>query len=298
MLTGLMLGLLVGCRARCGGGPAGPLRSAGRGQGRRGPPGRRRRARAEALARRRLEAAPVASRRLSGTGSSVAEPGRRPPDASSSTTSGEPARSARPTSRPIREQLSGEFARLSTQALQQNNDAIPPAGRHPAQRDPPGGRRRAGQTAGGHRAAAQAHRRAARAGTRRGMQRLEVERQRAYTTLTEQMKHLSTSHDQLQKETRNLVTALRSPQTRGRWGELQLRRVVEMAGMLEHCDFDEQVTSDGDGGRLRPDMVVHLPGRQERGGRRQGSDAGVPRRQRGRGRGRCAGPIWPATAAR
>jgi len=92
------------------------------------------------------------------------------------------------------------------------------------------------------------------------MQRLEVERQRAYTTLTEQMKHLSTSHDQLQRETRNLVTALRSPQTRGRWGELQLRRVVEMAGMLERCDFDEQVTSDSDTGRMRPDMVVHLPG--------------------------------------
>ena len=92
------------------------------------------------------------------------------------------------------------------------------------------------------------------------MQRLEVERQRAYSTLTEQMKHLSTSHDQLQKETHNLVTALRSPQTRGRWGELQLRRVVEMAGMLEHCDFDEQVTTDADGGRMRPDMVVHLPG--------------------------------------
>jgi DNA recombination protein RmuC len=104
-----------------------------------------------------------------------------------------------------------------------------------------------------------------------GMQRLEVERQRAYTGLTEQMKHLSTSHDQLQKETRNLVTALRSPQTRGRWGELQLRRVVEMAGMLEHCDFDEQVTSDADSGRMRPDMVVHLPG-----GKNVAVDAKVP----------------------
>lgn len=93
-----------------------------------------------------------------------------------------------------------------------------------------------------------------------GMQRLEVERQRAFTSLTEQMKHLSTSHDQLHRETRNLVTALRSPQARGRWGELQLRRVVEMAGMLEHCDFEEQVTSDTDAGRIRPDMVVHLPG--------------------------------------
>jgi len=93
-----------------------------------------------------------------------------------------------------------------------------------------------------------------------GVQRLEVERQKAYSELVEQMKTLSTSHDRLERETRNLVTALRSPQTRGRWGELQLRRVVEMAGMLAHCDFDEQVTADTDAGRLRPDMVVHLPG--------------------------------------
>ncbi len=92
------------------------------------------------------------------------------------------------------------------------------------------------------------------------VQRLEVERQRAYTSLTDQMARLSTSHDQLQRETSKLVTALRAPQARGRWGELQLRRVVEMAGMIEHCDFDEQVTAEGEHGRVRPDLVVHLPG--------------------------------------
>jgi DNA recombination protein RmuC len=104
-----------------------------------------------------------------------------------------------------------------------------------------------------------------------GMQRLERERVRAYTALTEQMTHLASSHDRLEKETRSLVTALRSPQTRGRWGELQLRRVVEMAGMLERCDFSEQVSTDGDAGRLRPDLVVHLPG-----GKNVAVDAKVP----------------------
>ena len=89
---------------------------------------------------------------------------------------------------------------------------------------------------------------------------LELERQKAYTGLSDQVRQLSESQDRLQAETRNLVTALRAPATRGRWGEMQLRRVVEMAGMLEHCDFDEQVTASTEEGRLRPDMVVHLPG--------------------------------------
>ncbi len=94
----------------------------------------------------------------------------------------------------------------------------------------------------------------------RGLQDMELERRGAYEGLSEKVAQLHVGHEQLRKETRNLVTALRSPQTRGRWGEMQLRRVAEMAGMLAHCDFDEQVSAQGDEGRLRPDMVVHMPG--------------------------------------
>ena len=90
----------------------------------------------------------------------------------------------------------------------------------------------------------------------------EVERQRikAYSGLSEQVKGLSEAQLAIRKEANNLVNALKKPTVRGRWGEIQLKRVVEMAGLLDHCDFEEQHTIHSDGGRLRPDMIVHLPG--------------------------------------
>jgi len=93
---------------------------------------------------------------------------------------------------------------------------------------------------------------------------LERAREHAYGSLGEQLQTLA-------RETTTLATALRSPQARGRWGEITLKRVAELAGMVENCDFQEQQTRDGDGARIRPDMVVRLPG-----GRSLIVDAKVP----------------------
>ncbi len=103
------------------------------------------------------------------------------------------------------------------------------------------------------------------------IQALENERGRAHGQLMEQVRGLASANDRLSNETGSLARALRSPAVRGRWGEMQLRRVVELAGMLEHCDFVQQMTLVGDERRLRPDLVVRMPG-----GRHVVVDAKVP----------------------
>jgi DNA recombination protein RmuC len=113
--------------------------------------------------------------------------------------------------------------------------------------------------------------RASLAGVESAVREIEKERVEAYTELREQVRTLASGQQQLHTETANLARALKSPSGRGRWGEIQLRRVVELAGMLEHCDFVEQETRDPESGTLRPTLVVRLPG-----GKQVVIDAKVP----------------------
>jgi DNA recombination protein RmuC len=92
---------------------------------------------------------------------------------------------------------------------------------------------------------------------------LEEKRLREISGVSRQLGDVALAQTALQRETANLVNALRAPQVRGRWGEIALRKTAELAGMTKYCDFDEQASVQTEGGRLRPDMIVHLPAQRD-----------------------------------
>ncbi|MBI1848644.1 MAG: DNA recombination protein RmuC [Candidatus Rokubacteria bacterium] len=154
-----------------------------------------------------------------------------------------------------RERLADTFKALSADALQQNSAAFVDRARETL----------GAQLERGREAIASTVQPLSDALTRyeQDLRALEASRQHAYSSLGTQLGQLAASSASLQRETGNLVTALRGSQVRGKWGELTLRRAVEVSGMTQYCDYVEQVTVEGEGGRLRPDMVVNLPaGRQ------------------------------------
>lgn len=95
--------------------------------------------------------------------------------------------------------------------------------------------------------------------TEEQIQMMEKERRQAYGSITQHLTHMAEAQQQLRSETQHLVNALRRPEVRGRWGELTLKRLVELAGMVDRCDFEEQVQVRAGNEALRPDMVIHLP---------------------------------------
>lgn len=99
--------------------------------------------------------------------------------------------------------------------------------------------------------------------SKRQINELEKARSEAYGSIRTQLEAMQASQQNLNKETQNLVKALRRPEVRGRWGEITLRRLVELAGMVEHCDFQEQVHTSGESQVVRPDMIVRMPDRRE-----------------------------------
>jgi len=99
--------------------------------------------------------------------------------------------------------------------------------------------------------------------TEKQVQMMENGRQQAHGALTKHLETMAESHRLLQTETRNLVQALRRPEVRGQWGELTLKRLAELAGMVEHCDFQQQASTQTDNGQQRPDMVVRMPDKRE-----------------------------------
>jgi DNA recombination protein RmuC len=161
-----------------------------------------------------------------------------------------------------RDELSNQFTALSTAALEQNNARFLDLAEQRLKEQQTAGKVELDkQKVGVEQLVKPVEEKLLEVG--RVLEKMESERTKAYGGLNQQLIEVSETQRRLQTETASLVTALRKPEVRGRWGELQLKNVCEMAGMLAHCDFVEQETVEGDDGKLRPDLVVRLPGGKE-----------------------------------
>src|SRR5690554_2443474 len=161
-----------------------------------------------------------------------------------------------------REQLAHSFSALSNEALRHNNEAFLRLAQEKLQQFQLQAKSELGER---ERAIGDLVKpiREALSKTEEQIRLMEKERKEAYGSLHRHLETMASVQQSLQDETRNLVKALRRPEVRGRWGELTLRRLVELAGMVDHCDFYEQESASSEDGLQRPDMIVRMPNGRE-----------------------------------
>ena len=161
-----------------------------------------------------------------------------------------------------REQLKESFSHLSRQALKHNNEEFLKLAQQNLQRFQTQAKGELSQREQAIETLVKPIREALEKSEKQ-IREMEQERKQAYGALTQHLETMTRTQQALQGETRNLVQALRRPEVRGQWGELTLRRLAELAGMVEHCDFFEQEHTNSEDGALRPDMIVRMPGGRE-----------------------------------
>ncbi len=161
-----------------------------------------------------------------------------------------------------REQLKESFSHLSSQALKHNNEEFLKLAQENLQRFQSQAKGELSQREQAIETLVKPIREALEK-TEKQIREMEQERKQAYGALTQHLETMTQTQQALQGETRNLVQALRRPEVRGQWGEMTLKRLAELAGMVEHCDFFEQEHTNTEDGALRPDMIVRMPGGRE-----------------------------------
>jgi DNA recombination protein RmuC len=163
----------------------------------------------------------------------------------------------------LKQQFAQQFSHLSSQALERNNRQFLQLAEQNLKQYQEGAKAELGKREQAIENMVKPIREALEK-TEKQIQQVEKDRKEQFGSLSAQLQQTAETQSRLQAETSNLVQALRKPEVRGQWGELTLKRVVELAGMVDHCDFHEQETSrDSEGAASRPDMIVRMPENRE-----------------------------------